>query len=145
MRTNLILLADPQFEPFAEAVLGRKGAAHLARPVRHACRTALEFAVKWVYSVDGSLQKPYEDKLVTLISTEDFKDLIPPYECKIKLPAQGGQQRHPQPQGVSRDQACWLCKTCTALWISLPTLRSNYIETGFDKALLEAKPDPQLL
>ena len=40
------------------------------------CRRAMEFAVKWMYSVDRSLIKPWDDKLVSLISTEEFRDVV---------------------------------------------------------------------
>lgn len=40
------------------------------------CRRAMEFAVKWLYSVDDSLEKPYQDSLHSLMSTEDFHNLV---------------------------------------------------------------------
>ena len=39
-------------------------------------RRAMEFAVKWMYSVDSSLVMPYQDSLVTLINTVEFKDIV---------------------------------------------------------------------
>ena len=36
----------------------------------------MEFAVKWMYSVDGSLVMPYQNKLVSLMNTDEFKDFI---------------------------------------------------------------------
>ena len=39
-------------------------------------RRATEFAVKWMYSVDSSLVMPYQDTLVTLINTTEFKDIV---------------------------------------------------------------------
>ena len=40
------------------------------------CRRAMEFAIKWMYSVDSSLVKPWDDKLISLMSTDEFRDLI---------------------------------------------------------------------
>ncbi|MBP3890967.1 MAG: DEAD/DEAH box helicase family protein [Solobacterium sp.] len=40
------------------------------------CRKAMEFAVKWMYSVDRDLEKPYQDTLVTLMNTNEFKDIV---------------------------------------------------------------------
>ena len=40
------------------------------------CRRAMEFAIKYMYSVDSSLTMPYQDNLIRLISTEEFKDII---------------------------------------------------------------------
>ena len=39
-------------------------------------RRATEFAAKWMYSVDSSLVMPYQDTLVTLINTVEFKDIV---------------------------------------------------------------------
>lgn len=40
------------------------------------CRRAMEAAVKWMYAVDGSLVVPWDDKLVTLINTEEFRGIV---------------------------------------------------------------------
>ena len=40
------------------------------------CRRAMEFAIKWMYSVDASLSMPYQDNLLSLMSTEEFRDII---------------------------------------------------------------------
>ena len=36
----------------------------------------MEFAVKWMYSVDKALVMPYQDTLVSLMNTEDFRDIV---------------------------------------------------------------------
>ena len=40
------------------------------------CRRAMEFAVKWMYSVDSGLVMPYQDNLVSLMSTDEFRDIV---------------------------------------------------------------------
>ena len=40
------------------------------------CRRAMEFAIKWMYSIDKSLKKPYQESLVSLMSTDDFHDIV---------------------------------------------------------------------
>ena len=40
------------------------------------CRRAMEFAIKWMYSVDSALKMPYQDNLISLMSTEEFRDII---------------------------------------------------------------------
>ncbi|MBQ1564756.1 MAG: DEAD/DEAH box helicase family protein, partial [Clostridia bacterium] len=40
------------------------------------CRRAMEFAVKWMYSVDAALSAPYQDTLNALMSTEDFRSVV---------------------------------------------------------------------
>lgn len=40
------------------------------------CRRAMEFAIKWMYSVDSSLVMPWNDKLVSLMSTDEFRGIV---------------------------------------------------------------------
>ena len=41
------------------------------------CRRAMEFAVKWMYSVDAELQMPtYDQTLNTLLATEEFRAIV---------------------------------------------------------------------
>jgi len=145
MRTNFdFLLNDPQFEPFAEAAVSAERVLPISPALcATACRTVLEFAVKWVYSVDGSLQKPYEDKLVTLISTEDFKDLLP-YGMIQKLDylRKVGNNATHNAKSVSRDQAVLALQNLHSfLDFVAYCYGTRYIEVTFDKALLEAKPE----
>ena len=108
MKTNFdFLLKEPQFEPFAEAAISAERVLHISPALcATACRTALEFAVKWLYSIDSSLTKPYADKLVTLISTEDFQDLIPSgMAAKINYLRKIGNNATHNPKSVNKDQA----------------------------------------
>lgn len=45
------------------------------------CRRAMEFAVKWMYSVEKQLDMPYQDNLQSLINAEDFRDSPGFYLC----------------------------------------------------------------
>lgn len=71
------LKADPQFSAFsdvaisAEKILNIDAAASVLN-----CRRAMEFAVKWMYSVDKDLEMPYDTNLITLMSSEDFRDVV---------------------------------------------------------------------
>lgn len=146
MPTNFdFLLKDPQFEPFAEAAVSAERVFPISPALcATACRTALEFAVKWVYSVDGSLTKPYEDKLVTLISTEDFKDLLPSgMIAKLDYLRRVGNNATHNPKGVSRDQAVLALQNLHSfLDFVAYCYGTDYIEVSFDKSLLEVKPEP---
>ena len=68
------LKADPQFEIFADAAIAAEkiysidpGACVLN------CRRAMEYAVKWMYSVDDELTMPADTTLVSLLSDADFR------------------------------------------------------------------------
>lgn len=40
------------------------------------CRRAMEQAIKWMYSVDSSLEMPYKDSLYNLLINESFQDIV---------------------------------------------------------------------
>lgn len=70
-------LPDPQFAPFTEAAVAAEKILQidLAACILN-CRRAMECAVKWMYSVDGALVKPWQDTLVNLMNTEEFRDVV---------------------------------------------------------------------
>ncbi len=68
-----------QFEVFADVAIAAEKTLHidLSTSVIN-CRRAMEFAVKWMYSVDGSLVMPYDDRLASLMENEDFREIVGP-------------------------------------------------------------------
>ena len=72
-----IFAANPQFESFASVAVSAERILHIdpSACVLN-CRRAMEFAVKWMYSVDKALVMPYQDSLVSLMNTEDFRDIV---------------------------------------------------------------------
>ena len=71
------LLSSPDFIPFGEVAVAAEKIYSIdpAACVLN-CRRAMEFAVKWMYSVDSALSMPWDDKLVSLLSTEEFRDIV---------------------------------------------------------------------
>lgn len=71
------LKKDPQFDSFADVAISAEKILNIdmGASVMN-CRRAMEIAVKWMYSVDKSLVMPYQDSLVSLINTEEFRDIV---------------------------------------------------------------------
>lgn len=71
------LLSEPQFASFAGAAVAAEK-IYAIDPAACAvnCRRAMEFAVKWMYSVDSGLVTPYDDRLVSLLNAEEFRDIV---------------------------------------------------------------------
>ena len=71
------LKRDRQFASFADVAITAEKVLHIdpASCVFN-CRRAMEFAVKWMYSVDSSLTMPWDDKLATLINDEAFREIV---------------------------------------------------------------------
>ena len=76
--TNFDFLENiPQFHSFAKAAISAEKILHIDMEASVLnCRRAMEFAVKWMYSVDGSLVMPYQDTLVSLMNTEEFRYIV---------------------------------------------------------------------
>ena len=71
------LTRDAQFASFAEVACSVEKLYHteLGSCVLN-CRRAMEFAVKWMYSVDRDLSLPYQDNLNSLMGDESFRDIV---------------------------------------------------------------------
>lgn len=41
-------------------------------------RRAMEFAIKWMYSVDAELEMPYQDNLQSLMNAEEYRQIVGP-------------------------------------------------------------------
>lgn len=71
------LKKDKKFAPFADVAINAERILHIDTEASVLnCRRAMEFAVKWMYSVDGDLVMPYNDSLVVLMSTDEFRDIV---------------------------------------------------------------------
>ena len=64
------LQLEPKFHTFAEAAVAAEKTFSIDIPSSIMnCRRAMEFAVKWIYSVDDALTMPWNDQLASLMST----------------------------------------------------------------------------
>lgn len=71
------LKSESRFENFADAAIAAEKVLHIdAATSAINCRRAMEYAVKWMYSVDDDLDMPYDDKLSSLINNEDFRAIV---------------------------------------------------------------------
>ena len=71
------LKSESQFETFADVAISAERIIHIdPEACIINCRRAMEFAIKWMYSVDQSLIRPYQDNLCSLMHTEEFRDIV---------------------------------------------------------------------
>ena len=139
------LLSVPDFVPFGEVAVAAEKIYTIdpAACVLN-CRRAMEFAVKWMYSVDSALSMPWDDKLVSLLSTEEFRDIVDAnlmrrleYIRKIgNFAAHDGKK-------ITKEQAM-LC--LQNLWVFMDFVACcysrNYQSGTFDPALPEQSAAP---
>ena len=78
MKTNFDYLKnEPKFSDFAGvAILAEKLLLLDPEASIINSRRAMEFAVKWMYSVDTELETPYQDNLQSLMNSEDYRQII---------------------------------------------------------------------
>ena len=72
-----LLLSEPGFASFADVAIVAEKILHIdpAACILN-CRRSMEFAVKWMYSVDKELEMPYQDNLQSLMSREEFRAIV---------------------------------------------------------------------
>ena len=141
------LKSTPDFDAFADVAISAEKILHIdVDSCVLNCRRAMEFAVKWMYSVDRDLVMPYQDNLVSLMNDEKFRDIIGNdiwrrMEFIRKLgnnAAHGGKK-------VTKEQA-ELCLENLFIFLDFIAYfyAPEYTEQQFDKSLLTLTVDEAL-
>ena len=141
------LKKEPQFDSFADVAISAEKILHIDMEASVInCRRAMEFAIKWMYSVDGSLVMPYQDTLVSLMSTEEFRDIVDPdLWRRLDFIRRVGNNAAHNGKKITLDQA----KLCLEnLYIFLDFVAycyaKDYTEGEFHGELLEEQKQPVL-
>lgn len=141
------LKKEPQFDAFANVAVSAEKILHIdVGACVLNCRRAMEFAIKWMYSVDDSLTKPYQDKLVSLMSTEEFRDIVGvDLWRRLDFIRIAGNNAAHNGRKITLDKA----KLCLEnLYIFLDFVAycyaENYVEGKFHAELLEENTHPVL-
>lgn len=106
------------------------------------CRRAMEFAVKWMYSVDRSLVMPWDDKLVSLMSTDEFRDIVDADLLRrMDFIRKTGNNAAHAGKKITKEQAV-LCLENLYIFMDFVAYcyADTYEEGSFDASLLEEKP-----
>lgn len=111
------------------------------------CRRAMEAAVKWMYAVDGSLVVPWDDKLVTLINTEEFRGIVDEQLIfRLDFIRRMGNNAAHDGKVITREQAVLCLQNLFVFFDFLAyCYGENYTEHTFNPALLaeqSAQPTP---
>ena len=141
--TNFDFLQSiPQFSSFADVAVTAERIYRIDTGQSIvACRRALEFAVKWMYSADSALEMPYQDSLVSLINTAEFHDIVPSDVWKrVDFIRKMGNVAAHSSKKVTPDQAALCLENLYAFidflaYCYIPDYKSG----SFDPSLLTAK------
>ena len=139
------LQSEPRFAGFAEAAISaEKLYAVDAAACAIGCRRAMEFAVKWMYSVDAALVLPYQDTLFSLMNAEEFREVVGGdlYRRMDYIRRVANDAAHAG-RKVTTDQAA-LCVENLYWFMDFVACcyAEHYEPREFDKALLTATPHP---
>ena len=107
------------------------------------CRRAMEFAVKWMYSVDKSLEMPYQDTLISLMSTEEFHKLVDDSLWKrMDLIRKIGNRAAHNGKKISMDEAT-LCLQNLFIFLDFVAYcyADTYEERKYDASLLKRQKE----
>lgn len=136
-------LPDPQFTSFAEAAVAAEKILQidLTACILN-CRRAMECAVKWMYSVDGALVKPWQDTLADLMNTEEFRDIVGEdlWRRMDHIRRMGNAAAHGG-KALTRAQA-ELCLENLYIFLDFVAYcyGTDYQEGRFDRSLLKEQP-----
>ena len=141
------LKSDKQFESFADVAIAAENVLQidLDSCVLN-CRRAMEFAVKWMYSVDGSLVMPYQDSLISLMNDGDFRDIVgTDIWRRMDFIRKVGNNAAHGGKKITIEQA-ELCLENLYVFLDFVAYcyGKNYTEGSFDKTLLELTPEEAL-
>ncbi|SFL06885.1 type I restriction enzyme, R subunit [Lachnospiraceae bacterium KH1T2] len=105
------------------------------------CRKAMELAIKWMYSVEKELEMPYQNNLQSLLTAEDFRQIVGPDLVKrLDLIRRCGNNAAHGGKKLGRDEAM-LC--LENLFIYLDYLSycysDNYEEHTYDPGLISER------
>lgn len=141
------LKKDKQFDGFADIAIAAENLLHIdIDSCVLNCRRAMEFAVKWMYSVDKSLSMPYQDTLVSLMNDSDFRDIIGTdmWRRMDFIRKMGNNVAHAG-RKISIEQA-ELCLENLYIFLDFVAYcyGNDYTEGSFDRSLLALTPEEAL-
>ena len=139
------LKTEPKFSGFCDAAIAAEKILNIdTSACIMNCRRAMEAAVKWMYSVDGDLVMPYQDSLVILIGSEEFRDIVgEDIFRRIEFIRRAGNRAAHETKTVSYDEA-ELCLENLFIFFDFVAYcySDTYEERQFDKTLLEQHNEP---
>ena len=133
------LKKEPKFNTFSDVAIAAERILYIdPTSCIINCRRAMEFAIKWMYSVDASLKMPYQDNLISLMSTEEFRDIIDEDLMKRMdfIRKMGNNAAH-SGKKITEDRAI-LCLENLQIFLDFVCYcyADEYEEHTFDKSLL---------
>ena len=147
MTNFTFLTSTPDFDSFSSVAESAERLLHIDIDACVLnCRRAMEFAVKWMYSVDRDLVMPYQDSLVSLMNDDKFRDIVGvdiwrrmEFIRKLGNNAAHGGKKVTKEQAELCLENLFVFLDCVAYFYA-----PEYTEQQFNKSLLELTVDEAL-
>lgn len=143
MITNFdYLKQEPKFSRFADVAISAERII-LMDPEASIInsRRAMEFAVKWMYSVDSDLEMPYQDNLQSLMNAEEYRDIVGPdlWKRMDYIRRCGNNVAHSNKK-LGRDEAM-LCLENLFIYLDFVACcySEQYEEHSFDRTVITSR------
>ncbi len=143
MLTNFdYLKQEPKFSRFADVAISAEKII-LMDPEASIInsRRAMEFAVKWMYSVDSDLEMPYQDNLQSLMNAEEYRDIVGPdlWKRMDYIRRCGNNVAHSNKK-LGRDEAM-LCLENLFIYLDFVACcySTQYEERSFDRTVITSR------
>ena len=104
-------------------------------------RRAMEFAIKWMYSVDSALEMPYRDNLQSLMNTEEYRQLVgADFWKRMDYIRRSGNNAAHSNKKLGRDEAM-LCLENLFIYLDYVAYcySDKYEERSFDKTIITSR------
>lgn len=104
-------------------------------------RRAMEFALKWMYSVDAELEMPYQDNLQSLMNAEEYRQIVGAdiWKRMDYIRRCGNNVAHSNKK-LGRDEAMLCLENLFVYLDFIACCYSNqYVERKFDKGIIVAR------
>lgn len=136
------LKEEPKFAAFADVAVSAEKIILIdpAASIMNS-RRAMEFAVKWMYSIEKELETPYQDNLQSLMNSEEYRQIVG-YDIwkRMDYIRRCGNNVAHSNRKMGMDEAM-LCLENLAIYMDYISCcySSKYEEHLFDKGLIEQR------
>ena len=145
MRTNFdYLKAESKFSSFADVAISAEKIILMdpEAQVFSIAGRAMEFAIKWMYSVDAELEKPYQDNLQNLMNAEEYRQIIGSdlWKRMDYIRGSGNNAAHSNRKlGGDEAMLCWRILFIYLDYIAYCYARSVSRRRSFDKTIITSR------
>jgi len=141
------LLKNPDFATFSDVAVSAEQLLNIdAAASVLTCRRAMEFAVKWMYSVDAELTMPEDERLQSLMDNRAYRNIVGEdmWHSMKFIRSLGNSAAHDE-EAISTEQAA-LCLENLYYFMDFIAYcySDNYSQTKFNKKLLELTTEEAL-